>query len=213
MLMLRFNGAWLAVCTYTHLCLQSSPAIQSPLAVWASSASSAVLQTLADYHILRYRGHRAGRRKQRRIEVIVSQVAVVLFQSEDLCRWLACSARGQLTLWRVYMPSMPSRSPNLVCWTSFTRNCLFMAYKSSSSQKCVSRHIIYLPTSELTVSNFLDVIGLCDDLGGVAVLVAEEYLATELPVEDDVCTLELLWVKINLPTRVLYVGAIYHPPK
>src|SRR6218665_3457462 len=31
--------------------------------------------------------------------------------------------------------------------------------------KRISRHIIYLPTSELTFSNSLDVIGLRDDLG------------------------------------------------
>src|SRR6218665_1842132 len=48
------------------------------------------------------------------LRIIVSQVAVVSFQSEDLCRLPASSAGGQLTLCRKYMPSMPSRSPNLV---------------------------------------------------------------------------------------------------
>src|SRR6218665_1205256 len=48
------------------------------------------------------------------LRIIVSQVAVVSFQSEDLCRLPASSTGGQLTLCRAYMPSMPSRPPNLV---------------------------------------------------------------------------------------------------
>src|SRR6218665_937886 len=48
------------------------------------------------------------------LRIIVSQVAVVSSQSEDLCRLPASSAGSQLTLCQAYMPSMPSRSPNLV---------------------------------------------------------------------------------------------------
>src|SRR6218665_1378647 len=82
---------------YRHLPTIASYVIEDTELVGESSVESRLLAPLA----VAFR-------------IIVSQVAVVSFQSQDLCRLPARSAGGQLTLYRVYMPSMPSRSPNLV---------------------------------------------------------------------------------------------------
>ena len=49
--------------------------------------------------------------------------------------------------------------------------------------------------------------------GGVAVYVRDIFGATACNLAGDVRVLELLWVKVNTPGRVVYIGAIYHPPK
>ena len=49
--------------------------------------------------------------------------------------------------------------------------------------------------------------------GGVAVLVAEALRASEQEVTGYTRTLELLWVKVTLPGRTVFVGALYHPPR
>ena len=49
--------------------------------------------------------------------------------------------------------------------------------------------------------------------GGVGVVVAERLQASEFVVPEDSRNLEFIWIKIQLQTENLYVGALYHPPK
>src|SRR6218665_1457266 len=48
--------------------------------------------------------------------------------------------------------------------------------------------------------------------GGVGVLVKDDFPASEVTIDGDNRLLELLWIKVKLHSRTMYVGALYHPP-
>lgn len=48
---------------------------------------------------------------------------------------------------------------------------------------------------------------------GVAVLVKDSLRAAEKEVPGDTRSLELLWIRVELSAAVLFVGALYHPPR
>src|SRR6218665_3473287 len=53
-----------------------------------------------------------------------------------------------------------------------------------------------------------------DETGGVALLVREGLVASELKVPgDDDRTLELLWVSVSMNKRQIVVGSLSHPPE
>ena len=43
--------------------------------------------------------------------------------------------------------------------------------------------------------------------------VRDRFGSTVCAMAGDTRALELLWVRVNTPGRVVYVGALYHPPK
>lgn len=49
--------------------------------------------------------------------------------------------------------------------------------------------------------------------GGVAILEDNRYRATEINIDGDIRTLELLWVRIVIAKRSFFLSAVYHPPK
>lgn len=49
--------------------------------------------------------------------------------------------------------------------------------------------------------------------GGVAVLVNEKFPASEVVIGGDDRSFELFWIRVEVPGRVVLIGALYHPPR
>jgi Reverse transcriptase (RNA-dependent DNA polymerase) len=185
-----------------------------------------VVAVLKDNQLLRYRGVRAGTRKHRSIDVIVSPRRTArALRRAPLSRNLVTVSRHPTTA------AQPRTSRNSTCPppSIYVINARSLA-KPYALEQLLADLIGYdIGLAIITETHYkthhlqcaLRTEGfrlfrrdrLARRAGGVAILVRDEFPATEFNVAEDERNIELLWVRITHPGGAIYVGALYHPPR